>query len=122
VLNRRQASHREVVELWDLSENQATHLLRKLVEQGELQMVGRGRSTRYKLGKSRNRLGNSGNLALYGCNHFWADHNLAADGNIVIRYLLASWASSVLLRKIIPYPTILPPSRSVNSALGTARV
>ncbi len=46
-------SRREVVELWDLSENQAAYLLRKLVEQGKLQMVGRGRGTRYKLGKSR---------------------------------------------------------------------
>ena len=46
-------SRREVVELWDLSENQAAYLLRKLVEQGELQMVGRGLSTRYNLGKSR---------------------------------------------------------------------
>jgi Fic family protein len=46
-------SRREAVELWDLSENQAAYLLRKLVEQGELSMAGRGRGTRYKLGKSR---------------------------------------------------------------------
>jgi hypothetical protein len=39
--------------LWDLSENQAAYLLRKLVEQGELYMAGRGRGTRYQLGKSR---------------------------------------------------------------------
>jgi hypothetical protein len=46
-------SRREVVELWDLSENQAVYLLKKLAEQGQLQMVGRGRGTRYKLGKTR---------------------------------------------------------------------
>jgi predicted transcriptional regulator of viral defense system len=46
-------SRREAVELWDLSENQVAYLLKKLVEQGELQMVGRGRAARYKLGKSR---------------------------------------------------------------------
>jgi predicted HTH transcriptional regulator len=46
-------SRREAVELWDLSENQAAYLLRKLVEQGKLYMVGRGRGTRYKLGKTR---------------------------------------------------------------------
>jgi predicted transcriptional regulator of viral defense system len=49
-------TRREVVELWDLSENQAAYLLRKLAEQGKLQMVGRGRGTHCKLG-------NSGNLA-----------------------------------------------------------
>lgn len=60
-------SRREVVELWDLSENQAAYLLRKLVEQGELQMVRRGRGTRYKLGNSRN-------LDPHGCDRFRMEH------------------------------------------------
>ncbi len=38
-------TRREVVELWDLSENQAAYLLKKLVEQGKLQVVGQGRGT-----------------------------------------------------------------------------
>jgi ATP-dependent DNA helicase RecG len=46
-------SRREVVELCGLSENQAGYLLKKLVEQGKLHLVGQGRSTRYKLGKTR---------------------------------------------------------------------
>jgi ATP-dependent DNA helicase RecG len=46
-------SRREVVELCGLSENQAGYLLKKLVEQGAVHLVGQGRSARYKLGKTR---------------------------------------------------------------------
>jgi hypothetical protein len=63
-------SRREVVELWDLSENQAAYLLRKLVKQGKLQRVGRGRGTRIN---SEN-LGNSRNLDPHGCDRFRMEH------------------------------------------------
>ncbi|MGD8627056.1 MAG: ATP-binding protein [Anaerolineae bacterium] len=46
-------TRREVVDLCDLSENQAAYLLKRLVEQGALHRVGQGRGTRYKLGKTR---------------------------------------------------------------------
>jgi predicted HTH transcriptional regulator len=39
-------ARREVVGLLDLSENQAAYLLKKLVDQGKLHMVGRGRGSR----------------------------------------------------------------------------
>lgn len=48
-------SRREVVDLCGLSENQAGYLLKRLVERGELHLVGQGRSARYKLGKTRKR-------------------------------------------------------------------
>jgi ATP-dependent DNA helicase RecG len=46
-------TRRDVVKLCRVSENRASYLLRKLVERGNLSLVGQGRGARYELGETR---------------------------------------------------------------------
>jgi len=48
-----QITRGEVVDLCRLSENQASYLLKKLTERGDLRLIGSGRGAHYKLGKTR---------------------------------------------------------------------